>query len=217
MELSFADRIREIDLQSPQKEIIAEAANAILSGRMVVFPTRNLYGLGALASDPNAIDRVYRCKQRSPSKPLSILIPDIVQLGNWVKEIPLMGEKLIQRFWPGKITIIFYANDKVPSNLTAGTGKIGIRLPEHSIALSLAKAVNSGITATSANVSGKPGCSRMIDLDSSIGNTADILLDAGDLQPGIGSTIVDITTSPCRILREGAVPKSAIENLSKTV
>ena len=116
----------------------------------------------------------------------------------------------MNRFWPGDITLIFEAQESLPQNLTAGTGKIGIRLPQHPIAIALTKAVQNPITATSANLAGLDGCSRTADLDRLLTDNVDLILDAGTLQGGSGSTVVDVTLTPPVILREGAVPASDI-------
>ncbi len=119
-------------------------------------------------------------------------------------------------FWPGQITIVFEAKSTISRNLTGGTGKIGIRMPEHPVALSLVKEVNSPITGTSANISGEAGCSVISDLDAQIADKIDIMLDAGSLKGGAGSTVIDVTTSFPTILREGYVSaKNIIAALEK--
>jgi L-threonylcarbamoyladenylate synthase len=120
-------------------------------------------------------------------------------------------------FWPGQITIVFEAKNTISRNLTGGTGKIGIRMPEHPVSLSLVKEVNSPITGTSANISGKAGCSVISDLDVQIADKIDMILDAGPLKGGTGSTVVDVTTPFPTILREGYVSaKNIIAALEKS-
>jgi len=194
-----------IDPFNPQPELILKAAGLIKKGGVVLFPTRCLYGLGADAFNPEAVDRIFRIKQRPYNKPVSVLIKDTKDLHILVKHIPSTAKCIMDYFWPGQITIVFEAKSTISRNLTGGTGKIGIRLPEHPVALSLVKKVNSPITGTSANISGKTGCSAISDLDVQIADKIDIMLDAGPLKGGTGSTVVDVTTSFPTILREGYV------------
>jgi L-threonylcarbamoyladenylate synthase len=108
-------------------------------------------------------------------------------------------------FWPGRLTLVFEARNSLPDQLTAQTGKIGIRLPGHPVAAAIARQVKGPVTGTSANISGQPGCCRAQDLDPAIAGQLGLILDAGTLIGGIGSTVVDVTSTPPQILREGAV------------
>ena len=205
-----------IDPFNPQPELILKAADSIKKGGIVLFPTRCLYGLGADAFNPEAVDRIFRIKQRPYNKPISLLIKNTTDLHILVKHIPSTAKCIMDNFWPGQITIIFEAKSTISHNLTAGTGKIGIRLPEHPVAFSLVKEVNSPITGTSANISGQAGCSAISDLDVQIADKIDIMLDAGPLKGGAGSTVIDVTTSFPTILREGYVSaKNIIAALEK--
>jgi L-threonylcarbamoyladenylate synthase len=157
------------------------------------------------AMNPDAVNRIYEIKKRSHHKPISILIhgqEDILQLTHNVSATAL---QIMNHFWPGEVTVVLDAADSLPQNLTAGSGKIGVRRPQHPVAVALVKAVQGPITATSANLTGKKGCVRIDDLDPRIAEQLDIILDAGPLKGGIGSTVVDVTIDPPVILREGAV------------
>ncbi|MDH3882554.1 MAG: Sua5/YciO/YrdC/YwlC family protein, partial [Desulfobacteraceae bacterium] len=113
-------------------------------------------------------------------------------------------------FWPGRVTLVFDARDTLPGLLTAQTGKIGVRLPGHPVAAEILRQVKGPVTGTSANLSGRPGCSRLADMGFQITGQVDLVLDAGTLQGGIGSTVVDVTEAPPRILREGQVTAGQI-------
>jgi len=178
----------------------------------VAFPTRCLYGLGADAFNPDAVDRIFDIKQRCAKSPILVLIEDRLQLAYLVKRVPDVASKLMARFWPGRITIVFEAKDTVPLNLTARSGKIGVRIPGHHAAQTLVKAVGGPITGTSANLSGSPGCHRIEDLESQIAGQLDLILDAGNLAGGKGSTIVDVSAGKPKILREGAISTQEIMN-----
>ena len=197
--------IRKINPQKPEPEIIAEAAAVIRQGRVLSFPTRCLYGLGADALNSAAVERVVNIKQRSGQNPILVLIDSRKQLDSLVKVIPPAGDAIMDAFWPGRVTLVFEARHSLPSQLTARTGKIGVRLPGHPVALALAKHVQGPLTGTSANISGQPGCYRSADLDPAIADQLGLILDAGTLIGGVGSTVVDVTVTPPEILREGAV------------
>ena len=190
-----------------------QAARAILSGGLVVFPTSGLYGLAADALNAAAVENIFAAKGRSPNKPVLILIRHVDDLPQLVTTVPPAAVQLMDAIWPGGLTLVFPAAAAVFPTLTAGSGKIGIRLPAHPVARGLVAAVGGPITGTSANVSGRPGCSRITDLDTAIADFADVTLDAGDLAGGVGSTVVDVTREPPVILRSGAVPDDVIWNV----
>ena len=123
----------------------------------------------------------------------------------------------MEAFWPGKLTIIFPAKETVPGILTGNTGKIGIRLPEHPVAVALVRALKTPLTATSANRSGKPGVFRIRDLDAAFLKKADLILDAGDLKGGAGSTVVDVTKDPPQVLREGEISEKELSEALASV
>jgi L-threonylcarbamoyladenylate synthase len=202
----------KVDPLCPQPDMIEDAARIINAGGVICFPTTSLYGLGADAFNAHAVDRIFDIKGRSHQKPILILIQNRQELEKLVRRIPPMAENIMQKFWPGKITLVFEAGDNLPSNLTSGTGKIGVRLALHPVAAALIQAVGSPITATSANVSGKPGCAKISNLDAQIADNADLVLDAGELAGGKGSTVIDVTGAFPETLREGTVSASDILN-----
>ncbi len=210
MVIGLSNKIAKVNPLNPSSDLIKKAADIITSGGVVIFPTRYLYGLGADALNPDAVERVYQIKQRSPTKPLLILAKQPESLDQLVQHIPENARQLMNRFWPGEITLVFEAKESLPQNLTSGTGKIGIRLPQHPTAIELINTVQNPITATSANLAGSDGCFRTADLNPLIADNVDFILDAGTLKGGLGSTIVDVTLNPPVILREGAVPASDI-------
>ena len=177
---------------------------------MVAFPTRCLYGLGADAFDGGAVDRVLRIKMRPADNPILVLIDSQQRLKDLASRIPPVAEDLMQRFWPGRLTLVFEAQANLPYQLTAGSTKIGVRLPGHAVALALVKQIGNAITGTSANVSGYPGCHRVLDFDPRVAGQVDMILDGGPLESGVGSTVIDITEDPPRILREGQVSADQI-------
>ena len=201
----MVDKIRRIDPVNPQHALIVEAARVIEKGGVVMFPTSFIYGLGADAFNVDAIDRVFRIKNRPHNKPLSVLVKNQEVLYRLVQYIPTYASIIMDRFWPGKITIVFKAKEGLPEILTAGAGTIGVRIPEHTAACALVNALDNPITGTSANFSGHAGCSQISDLDPLIADELDLILDAGPLEGGIGSTVINVTGNRPTILRQGAI------------
>ena len=200
----------KVNQDYPEREVIQRAAIVIQQGGIVAFPTRCLYGLGADAFNSDAVQRIFQLKQRPIQKPILILIDHRTKLEQLVSHISNVASRLMDGFWPGRITLVFEAADSVPLYLTAGTGKIGIRLPGHPVAAALSDSLGMALTATSANLSGSPGCHRIEDLDPEWGRQLDAVLDAGALKGGTGSTVVDVSAEIPRILREGEISAEEI-------
>ncbi len=192
------------------RQSIADAAACIRSGGVIVFPTRCLYGLGADARDPGAVERVFDIKQRPADKPILVLVHQLSDLERLVRRITPAAHRLMEHCWPGGVTLVFAAGPTVSPLLTAGTGNIGIRLCGHPAARALTAAVGGPITGTSANLSGSPACADISRLDPRITTSVNLILDAGPLEGGLGSTVVDVTGDGVRILREGVVPAARI-------
>ena len=203
-------KILQVDPLNPRHDLIMEAVLVIRNGGVISFPTRHLYGLGADAFNTDAVDRVFEIKRRPDNKPLLVLIDKQYDLTRLVRSVPYAATLIMEQFWPGAVTIVFEAKDTLPVNLTAGTQRIGVRMPEHPVALALTNAVQGPITATSANITGDSGCSLVSNLDPLITDKLDLILDVGALKGGIGSTVVDVTAGSPKILREGAVSAKGI-------
>jgi len=152
------DTKKNLDLDHPMHEHIIEAGKIILNQGIVIFPAQCLYGVAANALDPKAVQKIFNIKQRPKNNPILVLIQNKKDLKTLVKTIPAQAEILMDRFWPGSLTLVFKAADHVSPLLTANTGKIGIRVPGHPIARALVQQVQGPVTGTSANISGQPGC-----------------------------------------------------------
>ncbi len=203
-------KILQVDPLNLRHDLINEAALVIINGGVISFPTRHLYGLGADAFNTDAVNRVFEIKRRPEDKPLLVLIDKQYDLTRLVRNVPYAATRIMERFWPGAVTIVFKAKDTLPVNLTAGTDRIGVRMPEHPVALALTNAVQSPITATSANITGYSACSLVSDMDPLITDKLDLIIDAGALKGGTGSTVVDVTEDSPKILRQGAVSEKDI-------
>ena len=178
---------------------------SITAAGVVAFPTETVYGLGADALNAAAVRKVFEIKNRPVDNPILVLIGSKDELVNLVADIPIYAQRIMDHFWPGKVTIVFQAKKDIPNELTAGTGKIGVRLPAQKAARALVRACSHPVTGTSANLSGHPGCSRVEDLAPQVAKKLDMIIDAGSLKGGIGSTVVDVTSKSPVILREGEV------------
>ena len=203
-------KILQVDPLNLRHDLVNEAALVIINGGVISFPTRHLYGLGADAFNTDAVNRVFEIKRRPEDKPLLVLIDKQYDLTRLVRNVPYAATRIMERFWPGAVTIVFKTKDTLPVNLTAGTDRIGVRMPEHPVALALTNAVQSPITATSANITGYSGCSLVSDMDPLITDKLDLIIDAGALKGGTGSTVVDVTEDSPKILRQGAVSEKDI-------
>ena len=203
--------IIRVDPSGDFQNAINKASDILLSGGLVAYPTESFYGLAVDSTNENAIRRLFLLKQRSPGRPLLILIPSVEALDQYVAHIPPIARQLIDEFWPGGLTLVFEAGLKASPLLTAGTDKIGIRLSPHPVATALAQAIGAPITGTSANISGKTACRDAGEVLGAFKECLDFILDGGPTPGKVGSTILDITVDPPKILREGMVQKSALE------
>ncbi len=204
-------RIIKVDPKSPDVEKIKEAAEALKKGGIVAFPTDTFYGLGVDATNNEAVKRIYAVKERDYDKPILILIDKRDKIYKYVKDIPQIAEKLIDKFWPGPLTIIFYASAAVSQSLLGRGNKIGIRIPNNPLTLLFLKAAGSPVTATSANLSKEPSPAEPEEIKENLCGKIDIILDAGRTTGIKESTVIDITEHPPVCIREGMITVKEIE------
>ena len=179
-------------------------------GGMIAYPTETFYGLGVDPFNEIAIKKLFELKGRDPDKPVSILIKDKKMLLTVVEEISPLAEILMKKFWPGPLTIIFKAKKSIPSILTGGTGKIGVRISSNPITQKLLEKIDSPITTTSANPSGERSPVTANKVMGYFGNKIDLILDGGMLYGKLGSTVVDVTEGELIVIREGEISVEAI-------
>lgn len=177
---------------------IDDAAAAIREGELVVYPTETVYGLAADATDPDAVERVFEAKGRARDKPVSLAVPSVDDAFDYT-EPTAREERFMREFLPGPVTVVVERAESVPDALTAGQPRVGVRVPDHLVALALLESV-APLTATSANVSGNPSATSVNDLDAITEMTA-VVLDGGETG-GTGSTVVDVEAGT--IHRRGA-------------
>jgi L-threonylcarbamoyladenylate synthase len=177
-------------------------------GGLVAFPTDTVYGLGASAFDPRAVNRLYEAKGRSGSKAIPILVASLEQAELVVKEMDEQARELARRFWPGPLTIILHRRRSLPLDLSAKR-TVGVRVPDHPIALALLEKAGP-LAVTSANVSGQPNSRSANEVVANLGGKIDMILDGGESPGGRPSSIIDCTIDPIRIVRHGPLSEEEI-------
>ena len=207
-------RVLKVDSDHPEKEIIEEAVKLIKEGKLIVFPTETVYGLGADALNEEAVRRIFKVKGRSFNKPLSILIGKKEELSKYVQEIPKSAQVLIERFWPGPLTLILRASLLIPDNIIKGENNtIGIRMPNGRVALEIVKTSGVPLACPSANLSGRPSPTKAEEVIKDLGEKIDLILDGGETKIGVESTVLNLTSFPPTILREGVLKREEIEKV----
>ena len=189
-----------------------EAAIALLKrGELVAFPTETVYGLGADAENPAALDRLYAVKGRPKGHPVIVHLATPDQLEKWAVDIPEVAWKLARAFWPGPLTLILKRSARVPDAVTGGQETVGIRVPAHPVALQLLEAFGGGLAAPSANRFGRLSPTRAEHVRADLGADVPLVLDGGDCQVGVESTIVAFPNGQPVILRPGMISAEQIE------
>ncbi len=189
---------------------VTDAAGVLKSGGLVAYPTESFYGLAADVANKTAIRHLFYVKRREVGEPVLLLIPAAESLERYAAHVSETAIRLMGAFWPGGLTLVFEAQKEVSTLLTAGTGKIGIRLSSHPVATALAQAMGSAITGTSANISGEPPCNTPAGVLQALGKGVDKILDGGETPGQKPSTVLDMTTYPYAVLREGIIAKEML-------
>jgi len=203
--------IIRLDVSTDHEKALKRAKDILLQGGLVACPTESFYGLAVDATNEEAIRRLFALKKRAAGHPILLLIPSVELISEYVIRISPVAHQLINEFWPGGLTLVFEASERISPLLTAGTGKIGLRLSNHPLATALARAIGAPITGTSANISGTPPCCSAKEVLVSFGEDIDLIIDGGETAGGIGSTILDVTVDPPQILRKGMVQSRQLE------
>ncbi|MDH7571219.1 MAG: L-threonylcarbamoyladenylate synthase [Armatimonadota bacterium] len=194
-----------VDRECPDPAAIAAAAAVLRGGGLVAFPTETVYGLGALAWDAVAVRRIFAAKGRPEGKPLIVHLSRAEQAVEVARHIPHAASLLMERFFPGPLTLVLPRQPRLPEAVTAGGDTVAVRLPDHAVARALIEAVGP-IAAPSANRSGERSAISAEDVLNDLAGRIEMVLDAGPSPLQRPSTVVDLTTDPPRVVREGAVP-----------
>jgi tRNA threonylcarbamoyl adenosine modification protein (Sua5/YciO/YrdC/YwlC family) len=198
----------------PEWPRIRQVAAVIRRGGVVAIPTDTFYGLAANPFLPGVAERIFRIKRRPETRPILLLIDSLERLENLVRDPPRSFQRIAAAFWPGPLTVILRANERVPQAITAGTGTVAVRWPAAALPRALIGAVGAPLTATSANISGRRPALTAHDAQIQLGHTVDCIVDGGRAARMLPSTIVDLTNG-YRIVREGAVPRARLQAFLK--
>ena len=191
---------------------IHQAIEILKNGGIIAFPTDTVYGLGASASSHGAILRIYEAKRRPRRLALPLLLADVSQIPSVARDMPEIAWLLAKHFLPGGLTLVLYKSPSVSSLITGGSEKIAVRVPAHPIPIALLEGLDAPITGTSANLTGRPSPLTTQEVHDQLGDRVDLIID-GECPGGVDSTVIDITTDPIRILREGAISSEEISRV----
>ncbi len=189
---------------------MSEAVTILCAGGLVGMPTETVYGLAADATNPVAVAKIFAAKGRPADHPLIVHLADSAWLSAWARDIPDIAKQLAEAFWPGPLTLILRAQPTVSALITGGQSTIGLRVPAHPVAQALLKQFGRGLAAPSANRFGRISPTTAEAVREELGSKVDLVLEGGQCEEGIESTIVDVSSAQPRILRPGAIPAAAI-------
>ena len=199
--------------QNKNYEELKAPAEAIKEGKLVIFPTETVYGIGANAIDEEAVKNIYIAKGRASDNPLIAHISDIKMLDDLVLEVGEIERKLIKNFWPGPLTIVFKKKPIVPDIITGGLDTVAVRMPSNEIAHKLIEYSNCPIAAPSANISGKPSGTQIEDIIEELDGKVEYIIDNGKVDIGVESTVIRVVDNVVHILRPGKITPEDIEEL----
>lgn len=208
----YSNQVNEI-----KEDEIKEAAEEIKKGKLVLFPTETVYGIGANALDANAVKEIFVAKGRAQDNPIIVHVSSIEMLENIVEEIGEIERKLIETFWPGPLTIIFKRNKILPNVVTANLDTVAVRMPSNIIARKLIEYSNLPIAAPSANVSGRPSGTKVEDIIEELDGKVSYILDGGFVDIGLESTVIKVEENNINILRPGKITKEQLEQVVEQV
>jgi L-threonylcarbamoyladenylate synthase len=195
---------------APDVEGLAAAAAALRSGRLVGIPTETVYGLGAHAFDPSAMQRVFAVKGRPADNPTIVHLADASDLLRVVASVTPLARRLATEFWPGPLTLVLAARDDVPRVTTGGLDSVAVRVPDHPVTAALLRAADVPVAAPSANRSGRPSPTTAAHVVADLGTAVDLVLDGGPCPVGLESTVVDARGDRAVVLREGSITRELL-------
>lgn len=201
-------------MEEKRTETLAAALKALTRGQVIVFPTETFYGLGADALNPDAVERIVALKGRNPDSPIAVVVADQRMLPQVASAVPPLAQKLIDRFWPGPLTLILQARVGLPAPLLNREGKIGVRVSSHPLAMRLTRELGRPLTATSANPSGKEPARTIQEARNYFARQIEVFVDGGVLAGKTGSTVAEVIEGKLRIIREGEI---SAEELKKWI
>ena len=198
---------------SPDPAVIARAAELLRGGQVVAFPTETVYGLGADATNPEAVQRIYQAKGRPAYNPLIVHVPDVAAARLLAASWPSAAQVLADRWWPGPLTLVVQKSAVIPDIVTAGRPTVALRVPANPVAQAILRAAGIPLAAPSANLSGMTSASQARHVEKGLGDRIPLIIDGGPTEIGIESTVVDLTGPAPRLLRPGAISRNDLERV----
>jgi len=192
---------------------IERGVSLLRQGGLVAYPTDTVYGLGACASLPQAVERIYAVKERPRNMPLPLLLADVSQITEVAESVPPIAWRLIDRFFPGALTLVLPKSSSVLDIITGGGATVAVRIPAHPVPIALIEGLGTPIVGTSANLSGKPSPLTAEEVYSQLGDRVDLIIDGGRCPEGKESTVVDVTGKIPVVLREGAISREELKQV----
>jgi L-threonylcarbamoyladenylate synthase len=205
--------VLKVNPQKPSIEKVRVAAGIIREGGLVAFPTETVYGLGADALNSKAVLALFEAKKRPLDNPPIVHVENISDVHGLAEQVPPKAEKLMKKFWPGPLTLVFKRSERVPDVTVAGLETIAIRMPQHAVALALIKESNCPIAAPSANLAGTPSPTSAKHVFDDLNGRIDAILDGGPTRIGVESTVLDLNVDPPQILRPGGTSLEALRRV----
>lgn len=204
-------RCLKVDASHPAAAVLDEALAVLRRGGIVAYPTDTVYGLAVDAMNPQAVARLYGAKQRPPDKAIPLIVSGREQLSRLIAPPSCAARRMMAAFWPGPLTLLMPAHEQAPPHLLGEGGRIGVRWPRSALNQRLAQGLGQAITATSANLSGRPAALDASEVVAQLGSAIDLVLDGGVAQSTAVSTILDVGTHPPRLCRPGKLSVQAVE------
>lgn len=201
-----------INPNAPEPDILAHAGDILRAGGLVAYPTETVYGLAASAFADISVARVFDAKGRPTGQPLPVQIAAIAEIGLLARDIPDAAQKLLTDFFPGPLTLIFRRQPAVSLVITGGGETVGLRMPDHPVALGVLRAFGAPAVCPSANATGRRAAMSAGDVLEDLDGRIDLVLDGGPTTDRTPSTVLDLTTEPARIVRAGKISRAALEN-----
>ena len=203
--------VLQIDPKSPDPAILAHAGEILRGGGLVAYPTETVYGLAASAFVVDTVARVFDAKQRPFSQPLPVQIASLEDVETLARSVSPEAKRLIAEFFPGPLTLVFWRLPSVSLTVTGGTNTIGLRMPDHPIALGVLRAFGAPLVCPSANLTGRRAPMSARDVLEDLDGVIDLVLDGGETADRTPSTVLDLTSDPARLLREGKITRAELE------
>lgn len=196
-------KIIRVSSERPDKKDLIPVASAARAGEIIVFPTDTVYGMGTSSLIPEAAREIFRVKERPADKPLILLIAELGDVYEYASDVSEPARRLIDRYWPGPLTLIFKKSARVLPEVTAGGDTVGIRCPDNIIARELIRLTGVALATTSANIGGQPSPQTAEEAKQSLWGRVSYIVDGGEAKLGVESTVVDLSSGKPKLVREG--------------